>query len=104
MNTIYLEDLCKTLDKKADVRVRLSSKTIHADNIILQDGCGNHWAMNWITACEKMPNMFRVKDFKAEYVVDCIQYEVTLEQCKNYFTNRLSYLANEAAIYSRFEY
>lgn len=101
---IYLEDLCKTLDAKADVRVYLSSETIYANNTILQDSCGNHWAMNWIEACEKMPQMFRVKEFKAEYVVDYIQYEVVLEQCKNYYTSRLDRLVNEAAIYSRFEY
>ena len=98
---MYLETLLKTFDSEADVMVLLSSFKTY-DELTFQDGCGNHYAKNWLEAINRglMTEMFIVKNVEVSFeeYMDKPQWKVTLENVKSWETDRLNVESNEAAI------
>ncbi len=102
---MYLETLLKTFDSEADVMVLLSSFKTY-EGLTIQDGCGNHYAKNWIEAINRcwMTEMFVVKNVEVffEEHMDSPQWKVTLENVRSCETDRLNVESNEAAIRNNF--
>ena len=103
---MYLETLLKTFDGKADVMVLLSSSTNYDCGLTMQDGCGNHYAKNWLEAINRglMTETFIVKNVEVSFeeYMDNPQWKVILENVKSLETNRLNVESNEAAIRDAF--
>lgn len=102
MKSITLADVLRTLDAKADVMVMLSSYTEidfgDGDICKRQDGCGNHFAESWLEAINSTGCNLFVKSVTVKLDFERVQYIVSLENKKSYFTDRLSILANEISL------
>lgn len=102
---LYLETLLKTFDSEANVMVLLSSFKTY-EELTFQDGCGNHYAKNWLEAIERcmLDKMFIVKNVEVSFenYMDEPQWKVTLVNVKSWETDRLNVESNEAAIRNNF--
>ena len=103
---LYLETLLKTFDSEANVMVLLSSSTSYDCGLTMQDGCGNHYAKNWLEAIDRclLAKMFVVKNVEVSFeeYMDNPQWKVVLENVKSWETDRLNVESNEAAIRNYF--
>ena len=97
-NILYLEKVLDTLDKKANVIVYLSTSAKYG-TITMRDCCGNHYAVNWLSALRygNLGRKFVVDEFYSKFKCNEIQYYVTLKNAKCSETTLLDKLSNESA-------
>ena len=106
---LSLRNFLSSLDKNADVLVRLSSKTTFENGYEMIDHCGNHYAKNWLEALDEIGSnaLFIVKNIECDqYEEHCydgtknvrVQWTVTLENEKGWTTNLLDDKANSASL------
>ena len=103
---LFLENVLRTMDKKANVLIMLSSITTYGEGeletpITLPDSCGNHHVENWLTAIliKRLEKTFTVKEVNVAYedYMDSPQWTIILENRKDDNTKALDYESNAAA-------